>query len=96
LNTDSDEADVTSLGRLFHTNTSSLIFTGRTLFLMPNQQCQSTEGIYKDIQANSITTNFPLEDKMSVGGNLVNGKNALFYRGFLKICPISWKIHEEN
>jgi len=28
-----------------HTNTSSLKFiTGRMLFLMPNQQCQSTEG----------------------------------------------------
>jgi len=95
LNTDSDEADVTSLGRLFHTNTSSLNFY-RPRALPDAQPCQSTEGIYKDIQANSITTNFPLEDKMCVGGNLVNGKNALFYRGFLKICPISWKIHEEN
>ena len=27
-----------------HTNTSSLIFVGQMLFLMPNQQCQSTEG----------------------------------------------------
>ena len=27
-----------------HTNTSSLNFTGRMLFLTPNQQCQSTEG----------------------------------------------------
>jgi len=29
-----------------HTNTSSL--TGRTLFLTPNQQCQSTEGIFNN------------------------------------------------
>ena len=27
-----------------HINTSSLISTGWMLFLMPNQQCQSTEG----------------------------------------------------
>jgi len=27
-----------------HARTSSLIFTGPMLFLMPNQQCQSTEG----------------------------------------------------
>jgi len=34
----------TSLQTDDHTNTSSLIFTGRMLFLTPNQQCQSTEG----------------------------------------------------
>ena len=27
-----------------HTSTPSLIFTDQLLFLMPNQQCQSTEG----------------------------------------------------
>jgi len=27
-----------------HTNTSTLNFTGWTLFLTPNQQCQSTDG----------------------------------------------------
>jgi len=27
-----------------HARTSPLIFTGRMLFLTPNQQCQSTEG----------------------------------------------------
>jgi len=36
----------TSLKRDNHTNTSSLnFFTGRMLFLMPNQQCRSIEGI---------------------------------------------------
>jgi len=30
-----------------HTSTSSLVFTGRMLFLMPIRQCQSTEGNYK-------------------------------------------------
>jgi len=30
-----------------HTNTSSLIFTGRMLFLTPSQQCQSTDGSRK-------------------------------------------------
>jgi len=35
----------TSLQRDNHASTSSLnFFTSRTLFLMPNQQCQSTEG----------------------------------------------------
>jgi len=35
----------TSLQTDNHTNTSSLnFFTGRMLFLTPNQQCQSTEG----------------------------------------------------
>ena len=34
----------TSLQTENHTNTSSLNFTGRMLFLMPNQQCQSTSG----------------------------------------------------
>ena len=34
----------TSLQTDNHTNTSSLNFTGRVLFLTPNQQCQSTEG----------------------------------------------------
>ena len=34
----------TSLQTDNHTNASSLIFTGRMLFLTPNQQCQSTEG----------------------------------------------------
>jgi len=34
----------TSLQTDNHTNTSSLIFKGRMLFLMPNQQHQSTEG----------------------------------------------------
>jgi len=29
-----------------HTDTSSFIFTGRVLFLTPNQQCQSTEGSF--------------------------------------------------
>jgi len=28
-----------------HASTSSLFFTGRMLFLTPNQQCQSSEGI---------------------------------------------------
>jgi len=36
--------NVTTLQTDDYTNTSSLIFTGRMLFLMPNQQCQSTEG----------------------------------------------------
>ena len=35
----------TSLQTDNHTNTSSLNFTCRMLFLMPNQQCRSTEGI---------------------------------------------------
>jgi len=35
----------TSLQTDNHTNTSSLIVTGRMLFLTPNQQWQSTEGI---------------------------------------------------
>jgi len=30
-----------------HTNTPSLDFTGRMLFLTPNEQCQSIEGIIK-------------------------------------------------
>jgi len=30
-----------------HTSTSSLVFTGRMLFLMPIRQCHSTEGNYK-------------------------------------------------
>jgi len=34
----------TSLQTDNHASTSSLIFTGQVLFLMPNQQCQSTEG----------------------------------------------------
>jgi len=34
----------TSLQTDNHTNTHNSIFTGRMLFLMPNQQCQSTEG----------------------------------------------------
>ena len=34
----------TSLQTDNHTNTSSLNFTGRVLFLAPSQQCQSTEG----------------------------------------------------
>jgi len=34
----------TSLQTNNHTNTSSPIFSGRMLFLTPNQQCQSTEG----------------------------------------------------
>ena len=29
-----------------HTSTPPQFFTGRMLFLTPNQQCQSTEGIY--------------------------------------------------
>jgi len=28
----------------YHASTSSLFFTGRMLFLMPSEQCQSTEG----------------------------------------------------
>jgi len=35
----------TSLQTDIHTNTSSLNFAGRMLFLTPNQQCQSTEGM---------------------------------------------------
>ena len=35
----------TSLQADNHTNTSSLTLTGRMLFLTPNQQCQSTEGV---------------------------------------------------
>ena len=35
----------TSLQRYNHTNTSSLNFTGRMLFLGPNQQCESIEGL---------------------------------------------------
>ena len=35
----------TSLQADNHANTSSLNFTGRMIFLTPNQQCQSTEGI---------------------------------------------------
>jgi len=34
----------TSLQTRNHINISSLNFTGRMLFLMPNQQCQSSEG----------------------------------------------------
>ena len=34
----------TSLKTDNHINTSSLSYTGRMLFLTPNQQCQSTEG----------------------------------------------------
>jgi len=34
----------TSLQTDNHTTTQSLNFTGRMLFLTPNQQCQSTEG----------------------------------------------------
>jgi len=34
----------TSLWTDNHTNTSSLNFTGQMLFLMTNQQCQSTKG----------------------------------------------------
>jgi len=34
----------TSLQTDNHTSTSSQSFTGRMLFLMPNQQCQTTEG----------------------------------------------------
>jgi len=37
----------TSLQTDNHVSNSSLdLFTGRMLFLMPNQQCQSTEGKY--------------------------------------------------
>ena len=36
--------NVTMLQTDDHTNTSSLIFKGRMLFLTPKQQCQSTEG----------------------------------------------------
>jgi len=35
----------TSLQTYNHANTSSLNFLGQMLFLAPNQQCQSTEGI---------------------------------------------------
>ena len=35
---------VASAGPDNHTNTSSSIFTGWMLFLMPNRQCQSSEG----------------------------------------------------
>ena len=44
---------------LMHTICTSLqtdnqsIFTGRMLFLMPNQQCQSTEGNHKHIILNN-------------------------------------------
>jgi len=41
----------TSLQTENHTNTLSLnFFTGRMFFLMPNQQCQSTEGTTYNIQ----------------------------------------------
>jgi len=40
-----------------HTNTSSLNFTGRMLFLTPNQQCQSTEGKLYQTKHSNITTN---------------------------------------
>jgi len=40
----------TSLQTDNHTNTSSLIFSGRMLFLTPNQRCQSTEGPLNTIQ----------------------------------------------
>ena len=42
-----------------HSNTSSLNFTGRMLFLTPNQQCQSTKGekkTTKNIQNQIIST----------------------------------------
>jgi len=46
----------TSLQTDNHTNTSSLIFRGRMLFLTPNQQCQSTEGIMS-IQTRMLAIN---------------------------------------
>ena len=41
LNALTVQASTTELGKLFQIFT---IFTGRMLFLTPNQQCQSTEG----------------------------------------------------
>ena len=38
-----------------HTNTSSHNFTGRMLFMTPNQQCQSTEGKPILIKRNKMT-----------------------------------------
>jgi len=40
-------AIVTFRERYNHASTSALIFTGRMLFLTPNQQCQNTEGKVK-------------------------------------------------
>jgi len=49
----------TSLQTDNHTSTSSLnFFTGRMLFLTPNQQCQSTEGnyhVYKNVHNGLIS-----------------------------------------
>jgi len=44
----------TSLQTDNQTSTPPLFFTGRMPFLPPNQQCQSTEGIYSDLPAVDI------------------------------------------
>ena len=57
----------TSLQRDNHANTLSLIFTRQVLFVMPNQQCQSTDALLHSSLNKMLTMH-----KMSV--NIHNSK----------------------